>query len=89
MAASHQFRKSLGTIRKLLGNRSQAQLKWAVVEKNIVKKYTLSIITSQLHCCQLRTTFNGKDFKFFFPMGYAQRSRTSFFDTCMKENSLF
>jgi hypothetical protein len=28
-------------------------------------KYTLSIITSQLHCFQLRTTLNGKDFKFF------------------------
>ncbi len=40
MAASHQFRKSLGTIRKLLGNRSQAQLKWAMAEKNIVKKNT-------------------------------------------------
>ena len=29
-------------------------------------KYTLSIITSQLHCFQLRTTLNGKDFKGFF-----------------------
>jgi hypothetical protein len=28
-------------------------------------QYTLSIITSQLHCFQLRTTCNGKDFKFF------------------------
>ena len=28
-------------------------------------EYTLSIITSQLHCFQLRTTLNGKDFKFF------------------------
>ncbi len=28
-------------------------------------QYTLSIITSQLHCFQLRTTLNGKDFKFF------------------------
>jgi VanZ family protein len=27
-------------IRKLLGNPSQAQLKWAAVEKNIVKKMT-------------------------------------------------
>ena len=29
------------------------------------RQYTLSIITSQLHCFQLRTTLNGKDFKFF------------------------
>ncbi len=29
-------------------------------------EYTLSIITSQLHCFQLRTTLNGKDFKLFF-----------------------
>jgi hypothetical protein len=43
---------------------------------------------SQLHCFQLRTTLNGKDFKFFL-MGYAQGSRTSFFNTCMKKNSLF
>jgi hypothetical protein len=28
--------------------------------------YTLSIITSQLHCFQVRTTLNGKDFKFLF-----------------------
>jgi hypothetical protein len=27
-------------------------------------EYTLSIITSQLHCFQLRTILNGKDFKF-------------------------
>jgi hypothetical protein len=33
---SNQFRKSFGTIRKLLGNRSQAQLKWAAVEKKIL-----------------------------------------------------
>jgi hypothetical protein len=30
-----------------------------------IPKYTLSIITSQLHRFQLRTTLNGKDFKFF------------------------
>ena len=29
-------------------------------------KYTISIITSQLHCFQLRATLNGKDFKIFF-----------------------
>jgi hypothetical protein len=51
-------------------------------------QYTLSIIMSQLHCFQLRTTLNGKDFKFFL-MGYAQRSRTSIFNTCMKNNYLF
>jgi hypothetical protein len=28
-------------------------------------QYTLAIITSQLHCFQLRTILNGKDFKFF------------------------
>jgi hypothetical protein len=28
-------------------------------------QYTLSIITSQLHCFELRTILNGKDFKFF------------------------
>ena len=28
-------------------------------------QYTISIIMSQLHCFQLRTTLNGKDFKFF------------------------
>ena len=28
-------------------------------------QYTLSIITSQLRCFQLRTTLNGKDFGFF------------------------
>ncbi len=28
-------------------------------------KYTLSIITSELHCFQLRTTLNEKDFNFF------------------------
>jgi hypothetical protein len=50
-------------------------------------QYTLSIITSQLHCFQLRTTLNGKDFKFFL-MGYAQRSRTSFFNTCAKKKIL-
>jgi hypothetical protein len=37
---SHQFRKSLNTIWKLLGNRTQAQLKWEADEKNIVKKLT-------------------------------------------------
>ena len=42
----------------------------------------------QLHCFQLRTTSNGKDFKGFFVMGYAQRSRASSFNTCMKSNSL-
>ena len=49
-------------------------------------EYTLSIITSQLHCFQLRNTLNGKDFNFFFLMGYARRSRTSFFNTCVKIN---
>jgi hypothetical protein len=38
----------------------------------IACKYTLSIITSQLHCFQLRATLNGKDFKFFL-MGYAEK----------------
>jgi hypothetical protein len=52
-------------------------------------QYTLSIITSQLHCFKLRTTLTGKDFKGFFLMGYAQRSRTSFFNTCIKNNSSF
>jgi hypothetical protein len=28
---------------------------------------------------------NGKDFKVISVMGYAQRSRTSFFNTCMKK----
>ena len=47
-------------------------------------QYTLSIITSQLHCFQLRTILNGKNFIFFL-MGYAQRSRASF-NTCAKNN---
>jgi hypothetical protein len=32
---------------------------------NVMCQYTLSIITSQLYCFQLRTTLNGKDFKLF------------------------
>jgi hypothetical protein len=51
-------------------------------------QYTLSIITSQLHCFQLRTILNGKYFKFFL-MGYALRCRTSFFNTCMKNGILY
>jgi hypothetical protein len=31
------------------------------------------------------TTLNGKDFKGFFLMGYAQRNRTSFLNTCAKK----
>ena len=38
---------------------------WTATCQQIKCKYTLSIITSQLHCFQLRTTLNGKDFKFF------------------------
>ena len=57
--------------------------------KKYCKKYTLSIITSQLHCFQLRTTLNGKDFKFFFLMGYAQRSRASILLHHMHEKEFF
>ena len=36
------------------------------IDKILVRfEYTLTIITSQLHCFQLRTILNGKDFKFF------------------------
>jgi hypothetical protein len=34
--------------------------------RNFIRyRYDVSIITSQLHCFQLRTTLDGKDFKFF------------------------
>jgi hypothetical protein len=53
-------------------------------------QYTLSIITSQLHCFQLRTSLNGKDFKF-FSHGLCTEKQNILSSThvCMKNNYLF
>jgi hypothetical protein len=62
------------------GNKIYKKMARNFVVKKEIRIYTLPIITSQLHCFQLRTTLNGKDFKF-FSHGLC---RTSFFNTCIK-----
>jgi hypothetical protein len=47
------------------GNKIYEKMARNFVVKKGIRIYTLPIITSQLHCFQLRTTLNGKDFKFF------------------------
>jgi uncharacterized protein VirK/YbjX len=52
-------------------------------------QYTLSIlITSQLHCFQLRTIFNRKDFKF-FSHGLCKEKQNILLQHMHKKNSLF
>jgi hypothetical protein len=52
-------------------------------------QYTLSVITSQLHCSfQLRTTLNGKDFNFFL-MGCALREAEQFLLQHMHKKEFF
>jgi hypothetical protein len=51
-------------------------------------QYTLSMITSQLHCFQPNAILNGRISSFFL-MSYAQKSRTSFFNTCAKKTFRF
>ena len=55
------YTKNVTPGNKTLGS----HLKLPITEFTGLNQYTLSIITSQLHCFQIRTILNGKDFKFF------------------------